>query len=338
VDNGDIVQFGMVKKGSQTLSIRLISGRFNGRTVEAVNQLMGQMDRDKLFEQGDTALVVLSLDDQDNIIFVNPQSHFRLQYMVVLFVVFSLGLIVFGGWTGVRSFFSFIISALIIWKILVPCFLNDWAPVPAAFVAVVCLCAVIIFLVAGINPKGVTAFAGAILGILTACLLSLYFTEGFHLHGAILPFSETLLYSGYGHLDMTGVYVAGVFICASGAVMDLAMDVAASMDELVVKKPDITRRELFFSGLKVSRTVVGTMTTTLLFAYSGGYITLLMAFMAQGIAVVSMLNLIYVAAEIMKTLIGSIGLLMVGPFTAMVGSFVLTGSIQRYWASCKPGI
>ncbi|MCG8568275.1 MAG: YibE/F family protein, partial [Desulfobacterales bacterium] len=240
-----------------------------------------------------------------------------------LFALFAGGLVLFGGWTGVRSLFSFMISGLMIWKVLVPLFLNGVNPVPLAFGVVTLLSGLIIFLVAGFNAKGATAFGGAILGVATSCLLSLVFTRSFHLHGAIMPFAETLLYSGYGHLDMTGIYVAGVFICASGAVMDLAMDVAASMDEVRRKSPGIGKKELFLSGLRVSRAVVGTMTTTLLFAYSGGYITLLMAFMAQGIPVANMLNLIYVAAEVSKTLIGSMGLILVGPFTALVGSWLL---------------
>lgn len=328
-DNSDILQYGMVKKGTQTVVLQLISGKFKGRTLKAGNQLMGQMDRDKLFKKGDTALVVLSLDENGNIVFVNPQAHYRINSLIFLFAIFTAGLILFGGWTGARSFFSFIISALIIWKLLIPAFLNGYPPVSTAFAVIILLCSIIIFLVAGVNTKGFAAFAGAILGVLTSCFLSLYFTPELNLHGAIMPFAETLLYSGYGHLDMTGVFIAGIFICASGAVMDLAMDVAASMDELIKKKPTLGRKDLFFSGLRISRTVVGTMTTTLLFAYSGGYVTLLMAFMAQGVPVLSMFNLIYVAAEIMKTLIGSIGLVMVGPFTALVGSFVLTPSAVR---------
>lgn len=351
VNNTEVSQYGMIKKGSQTVDLELISGKFKEKKVRAVNQLIGQLDRDKLFKKGDLALVVISLDNQNNIVFINPQAHYRIGQQVLLFSVFMAGLIIFGGWTGVRSLFSFVISALIIWRILVPCFLNGLPPVMVAFAAIVFMCGLIIFLVAGLNKKGITAFLGAISGVLTSCLLSIYFTAAFHLHGAIMPFAETLLYSGYGHLNMTRIYIAGVFICASGAVMDLGMDVAASMNELILKNPDMERKELFFSGLRISRAVVGTMTTTLLLAYSGGYITLLMAFMAQGIPVTNMLNLIYVAAEILKTLIGSIGLIMVGPFTALVGSFLLTkpdeifmhnrkrlSVTKRWWRSLASGV
>ncbi|MBI9091938.1 MAG: YibE/F family protein [Desulfobacterium sp.] len=322
VDNSEVRQFGMIRKGGQGVTLSITSGPFKGEVMEGVNQLMGQMDRDKLFSLGDTALVVLSLDAQGKVVYVNPQAHYRLGMEILLLVLFSLSILVFGGWTGARSLLSFILSITVLWKVLVPLLLRGMDPIPLALGVTAFLTCAVIFLVAGPTVKGVVAFAGAFLGIFTSCILSIHFAGQFHLHGAIMPFSETLLYSGFGHLDLGRIYIAGVFIAASGAVMDLAMDVSASMHEVVMNKPDITRAEAFWSGLRVARTVVGTMTTTLLFAYSGGYITLLMAFMAQGVPLDSMFNLIYVAAEVLKTLVGSFGLVTVGPFTAFVGSLL----------------
>lgn len=324
VDDTDIVQLGMVKSGDQTVRLRLLDGPFKGREVTGNNPLLGQMDRDKIFRPGDTALVVLSLDEQGEIRFVNPQEHYRLGLEATLLVIFALALVAFGGWTGIKALLSFVFAALMLWKVLVPGLLKGYPPVPAAVGVVALMTAVIIFLVAGLNRKGVVAFTGAMLGVLTSAVMAVYYTGAFHLHGAVLPFAETLLYSGFGHLDLTAIFVAAVFLAASGAVMDLAMDVAASMEEVVAKRPDIGPWEAMRSGLTVGRAVVGTMTTTLLLAYSGGYLTLLMAFMAQGVPLANLFNLVYVASEVLKTLVGSFGLVMVAPFTALVGGFVLT--------------
>jgi uncharacterized membrane protein len=106
--------------------------------------------------------------------------------------------------------------------------------------------------------------------------------------------------------------------------MDLAMDVAASQHEVVSRHPSISTAEAFISGIRVGRAVVGTMTTTLLLAYSGGFVTLLMAFMAQGVPLANMFNMIYVSAEVVKTLVGSLGLVLVAPFTALAGAFIYT--------------
>jgi uncharacterized membrane protein len=189
---------------------------------------------------------------------------------------------------------------------------------------VIALTASIIFLVGGLSKRGLVAFAGSALGIATTCLLALLFSRGFHLHGAVKPFSETLLYCGFPDLDLSRIFIASVFMASSGAVMDLAMDVASLIDEVVKKKPDIRFFETLNSGFSVGRAVVGTMTTTLLLAYSSSYVTLLMVFMAQGIPLMNIVNINYVAAEILNTVVGSFGLVTVAPFTALTGAFFYT--------------
>jgi uncharacterized membrane protein len=330
VDNSDVRQIAMIRTGNQGVTLKLLDGQFEGRTVSGNNSLLGQMDRDKVFEVGDTVLVVLSLNKKHEIVFVNPQDHYRLGWEALLLGLFALALILFGGWTGVKALLSFVFTALMLWKVLVPALLKGHDPVLISLGLTAALTGAVIFLVAGINRKGLTAFLGAFLGVALSCVLAKYFTAELRVHGAVLPFAETLLYAGYGHLNLTEIYIAAVFLAASGAVMDLAMDVAAGMNEVVLHKPDISRTAVIRSGLSVGRAVVGTMTTTLLLAYSGGYLTFLMAFMAQGVPPANLLNLIYTAAEVLKTLVGSFGLVMVAPFTALVGGLVLPSrGLQR---------
>ncbi len=322
VDNSEVSQFGIVKTGPQTVTMRMIEGKFEGREFTGTNEILGQMDKDKVFEVGDEALAVITLDAEGGVLYVNPQDHYRIGLEITMLLLFTFLLLVFGGWTGAKAMFSFLFTALVLWKLLIPGLLEGVDPVWLTLAIVAGLCAVIIFMVAGLNRKGLVAFLGAFLGVFTSCILAIYFTGKLHLHGAVMPFAETLLYSGYAHLDLTKVYVAAVFLACSGAVMDLAMDVAASMDEVVMANPQISRMEALASGVRVGRAVVGTMTTTLLLAYSGGFITLLMAFMAQGVPLVNTFNFVYVSAEVLKTLVGSFGLVTVAPFTALAGAFI----------------
>ena len=88
----------------------------------------------------------------------------------------------------------------------------------------------IIFLVAGFSKKGVVAFAGAAGGVLLTSILAVVFTGMFHIHGAVRPFTETLLYSGFPGLNLTRLFIAGIFLASSGAVMDLSMDIAAGQE------------------------------------------------------------------------------------------------------------
>ena len=104
--------------------------------------------------------------------------------------------------------------------------------------------------------------------------------------------------------------------------MDLAMDVASGIEEIDRRRSGLSRYELFNSGLRIGRSVVGTMTTTLLLAYSGGYLTLMMVFAAQGTSPVDFINNPHVASEVVKTLVGSFGLVLVAPLTALIGAWV----------------
>ena len=107
-------------------------------------------------------------------------------------------------------------------------------------------------------------------------------------------------------------------------MMDLSVDITSAIQEVVEKKPDISWKEAAKSGMNIGRAAMGTMTTTLLLAYSGGYITLMMVFMAHGTPVDHILNYKYVAAEVLDTIAGSFGLVTVAPFTALVGGLFLT--------------
>lgn len=122
----------------------------------------------------------------------------------------------------------------------------------------------ILFLVGGMNRKSLAAFLGSMGGILLTAILAEAVTRALRLNGATRPFSEALLYAGYGYLDLRGLFISGIFLASSGAILDVGMDIAAAMDEIVVHNPAVSRKALLASGFKVGRLVLGTQTTTLL--------------------------------------------------------------------------
>ena len=323
VDNSTIEQFSIVKTGDQGLRLKILNGRFKGNIIEGTNLLLGKMDLDKIFVPGDLALVTLNLNDAGDTILSNQVvDHYRLRTEFILFALFTGLLILYAGWTGIKAAISFVFTAAIIWKIMIPGFLLGLPPVALSLAVVTAMTAVIIFLIGGITRMGTVAFLGAISGVGVTALLSLVFGAAFKVHGAVKPFAETLLYSGYPHLNLTSIFLAGIFLASSGAVMDIAMDIAASMREVLDKHPGIGRKELIFSGMRVGRAVVGTMTTTLLLAYSGGFTFILMVFIAQGTPLTNVFNLVYVSSEILHTLVGSFGLILVAPLTALFGGLL----------------
>lgn len=322
----------IIKTGTQLLQVEIMEGRWKGSQMEATNLLTGKLEVDEYYTAGDEALVEFSVDSHGVIRASYVRGHYRLHYELVLAIVFSVLLLVTAGWTGVKALLSFVFSVLMIWKCMVPLLLRGGIsiggrllvidPVILGLIVVALLTAAISFLVGGVSRKGLTTLLGSFLGLLLTGILAIYYTKCFKIHGAVQPFSEMLLYSGHPHVDLTRIFIASVFIASSGAVMDLAMDVAAAMDEIKLKNPGMKMKEHMASGLRVGRAVIGTMTTTLFLAYSGGYIFLLMYLMSMQIPGPIFLNKTIIAAEILNTLVGSLGLVTVAPITAITGGII----------------
>lgn len=327
-DESSIISTGLIQSGEQICQLELLDGKFKGEKVSGINLLSGSLENDKIYSAGDEALVVVSYNDS-GITSVTMTDHYRVDKEIILALMFVILLILFAGKNGMFAVLSFVITVLMIWKILVPCYLKGMNPMWVGMGITVALTAVIIFLVYGVDKRTLTAFMGSMLGTVTTCIIGLIFTDLFKIHGAVMSYSETLLYCGYQHLNLTQIFTSGIFIGASGAMMDLSVDITSAVHEVIQKKPDISWKEAAKSGMNVGRAAMGTMTTTLLLAYSGGYIALLMTFMAQGTPIMNILNYKYVASEILDTLIGSFGLVTVAPFTALMSGLLLTSGLRN---------
>ena len=321
VDNADLRRNLVVLTGTQDVQVELLERPHRGEQARVVNPLAGKLEFDEVYRPGDTILGEYRLQ-QGRVHTAFTRGYYRLTHETVLIVLFVVFIVAVAGRAGVKALLSFAFAALMIWKVLIPLFLKDFDPVLVSLLVVAALTASVSFLVGGLTRKGTTAFLGSFAGLLLACGLAKLFAPGFRLNGAVRPYAERLLYAGYPHLNLTEIFLAGVFLACSGAVMDLAMDIAASIDEVKDKKPDISFWQLFGSGMAVGRSVVGTMTTTLLLAYSGGYTAMLMNFMSQGLKLRHILNINLVASEILNVFVGSFGLVAVAPLTALIGTIL----------------
>jgi uncharacterized membrane protein len=328
VNNAKVKIIGPVKQGEQQLEVEIRSGRFKGRVFSGSNNLMGKIELDKMFAPGDSVLAVVSIQAGGGMGHAQVIDHYRTGKTLFLCLLFFLFIILIMGWMGVKIVISFLFTAAALVRILFPAMLRGWDPIFASALIVCLLTAVIIFLVGGLTRRGLTAFAGSMGGVLLTSVLAYFFTYWFKIHGAVRPFAEALLYSGYAHLNLPHLFISGVFLASSGAMMDLAMDIASAMDEIQAQHPAVSRRSLIKSGVSVSRHVAGTMSTTLLLAYSAEYTAMIMTFIAQGIPLENVINMVWVSSEVVHTLVGCFGLVLVAPLTVFAGGLILGGRRQ----------
>ncbi len=326
-DNSDVENITVVSIGTQRLELEIKSGAFKGEVVSSRNVLLGNMQRDKIFKTGDRVLCVLKVDNEHSkILDARAEDYYRQDLIMILVIAFVICLIIFAGKTGAKAAVSFIFTALAFWKLLIPALLKGYSPLFVSIGIVFITTFVIILLVGGVSRKGFVALAGATLGVVTTAALALVFGYYFKIPGTVQSYAESLMYNGYAQLNFSEMFISCIFISSAGAVMDVAMDIAAAQDELSENAPQMTRRDLVRSGLNIASPVVGSMTTTLLFAYSGSFMFAFMAYMAQGAPIESIINRAYISAEILHTLVGSFGLVLVAPITAVIGGYVYRGN------------
>ncbi|MGL6171452.1 MAG: YibE/F family protein [Vibrio sp.] len=323
VDNSRMTVIGSNRIGEQRVMIT--TSGFE-QPIEATNHLSGSLEYDEYYQPGDNVLFVYQSNSQGKPILARTLAHYRLDILTGLLTVFALGLIIYARRVGVRALISFAGSLAIIWYWLIPALLSGTNPLIATTSTVCLLSGLIIFSVAGFTVKGISAFLGTLTGLAITTLLCIVVSRWLKLDGMTQPLAQVVLFETGMHLNMLNIYFAAVIIGASGAAMDVAMEMAATLEELKANTPNLHRNELVQSGFKVGSAVIGTMTTTLLLAYSGGFLTMLMLFMSRDASLLQILNMKLVAAEISRTLVGSISMLLVAPFTAWIAAYLLCRS------------
>ena len=321
-DDSTIIQTGLFRTGDQRCMVRILSGEHKGLEMEGINLLSGSLRDDKVFVPGDTAWVLVERDSEGNPIFINMIDICRLGKEAFLAILFAAVLIAFSGLRGIRMILSFVFAFLAIWKLLIPTILRGANPLLMCISVMVLLTLVTLPMVSGINRRSLAAIFGSVSAMLLTMLVSLFMTWYLGIHGSVMEMSESLLYSGFMDLDLTSLFSGVVCLSAGGAIMDLSIDVSAAMWEVREHAPDTSRKALFASAMEVGRAGVGTQITTLLLAYVGSYLTLMMVYMAQATPIPNILTSKSIAAEIMQTLSGSIGIVLVTPLTALIGMFL----------------
>lgn len=324
-DDRGIIQTGLFRTGDQRCHVRVLSGEHKGLEMDGINLLSGSLKEDKVFVPGDTAWVLIERDTDGNPIFINLIDYYRIGTEWILVIAFALILIAFAGIRGIRMILSFVFAFFSIWKMLIPAVLKGASPFLMCTLTLILLTLVTLPMVSGVNRRSLAAICGALLSMLVTLLLSLFMTRILRIHGSVLESSEALLYSGFMTLDLTSLFAGVVCLSAGGAIMDLSIDVSAAMWEVKEHSPLIGTKALFASAMEVGRAGVGTQITTLLLAYMGSYLTLMMVYMAQATPIPNIFTSKSIAAEILQTLVGAMGIVMVTPLTALMGILFFRG-------------
>lgn len=308
-------------QGRQVVKVLIKNGEYKDKEFLVENNLGGTEYFNIRVKKGDDILLVL--DETGDKINVNISGFVRDKYVVYTIILFIILLILVGRLKGLKAVITLAFTVIIIWKFLLPLILDGKDPVILSTITSIIIAVFTLVIVSGLNKKSYSAILGTVAGVTIAALIAFAVGNMARLTGLNSEEAVMLMYLPSGvEFDFRGLLFAGIIIGTLGAVMDVSISIASSMDEVKKANENITKISLIKSGMNVGKDIMGTMTNTLILAYTGASIPILLIFMAYDASLIEIVNLDIIATEIIRAITGSIGIVLAIPFTAVFAGFL----------------
>lgn len=319
------------KTTKQEVTVKVLTGDFKGTERIIDNILTGNPAYDIILSKGKKVILhveplnenVATVDDVDFFI-----ADLKRENQIWVFTgIFCALLLVIGRKKGLNSIISIIATIGLIFLILVPMVLNGFCPIASAVLTGISSTVITLYLVGGINPKSSSAIIGTSASLIVAGILSLAAIHFAQLTG-FAGEENSYLYAARPDLNFTGILSASMLIAALGALMDTAVSIASSINEIHETDNTLGIKELFRSGMNIGRDVIGTMSNTLILVYLGSSLPLVL--LSNNIDLNKFFNLNQVATEILSALIGSIAILICVPITAIIAAVLIKKRKEKF--------
>jgi uncharacterized membrane protein len=322
-----MVDLGEFEQPVQLLRLRITDGPLSGQEVEVEHGLLGLTNQNSLFREGDKVLVehTRTIEGEEFFLIVDFVRTGPLLWLTLLFVAAT---VLLSGWQGMRSLVGMGISLLVIVGFIVPQILAGKNPVVIAIAGSVVMMGISLYLVYGWNRKTHVAVAGLFVSLILTGLLSIWFVGWARLSGFGSEEAGFLQVAGV-QLDPQGLFLAGIIIGTLGALDDIAVGQSSSIFELNKANPRLGWRPLFSHGMVIGRDHIAAMVNTLLLAYVGAALPFLLMFAVFVEPLGMTLNRVIIAEEIVRTLVGSLGLLASVPLTSLIAALTAQGKARR---------
>ena len=304
--------------GDQELEIQILSGDHKDEIMTVTNYMSALFNVD--VQQGDR-IIVRIMTDENGSYYASVFNYDRGIVLGGFLLIFFILLAALGGKKGLGALAGLLLTLGCIWFILIPCLLRGVPAIPVTIaVSAVAAAAGLIFL-NGYSKKTFCAVCGCVGGVLVsgiaaAVVGSLSPMNGFNMQEA----ENLILYGADQGLKVSGLLVCGVLISALGAVMDVALGIASSVWEMKEQNPDASVGSLFRSGMQIGKDAMGTMANTLILAFAGSSLNMLILVQTYNIPFLQLINTDSIALEVVQSVAGSIGILLTVPLVALISA------------------
>lgn len=317
-----------INQGEQTtkqeVTVRVLTGDFKGSERIIDNMLTGNPAYDIPLSKGDKVILhmepvsdtVTAPEDVD--IFIADIQ--RNTEIYIFTGIFCILLLIIGQKKGLTSIISILSTLALIFFMLMPMILNGFCPIASAILTGIISTVITIYLVGGFNSKSSAAIIGTSISLAFAGALSMLAIYFAHLTG-FAGEENMFLYTARPDLSFTGILSASMIIAALGALMDTAVSIASTVNEIYETDKTLSVKQLFKSGMNVGRDIIGTMSNTLILVYLGSSLPLVL--LSSNIDMNKFFNLNQVATEILSAITGSIAILVCVPATAIIAAILI---------------
>ncbi len=307
-------------RGSQEVMVKMLEGEDKGKEYRVYNSL-GSLSNNYV-RVGDKGIFTIRETKGRKVAwYFNPK---RDNYLYILGGIFAAGLLIFGRLKGIKSLLALTFTGTMVIGVLIPMIFAGYSPVIWSVVVMAVVTLVSFILIGGFERKTYSAIIGTVAGITLAGILTLTFGSIMNLSGINMSGGEQLLYIAENYnIKIKGLLFASILIASLGAIMDVAMSIASSANEIYEKNPEIGGGELFVSLMNIGRDVMGTMTNTLILAFAGSSLPTIMMIWGYDMQYQQFINIPAISIEIMQGLAGSIGIIATVPLTALVSTLFI---------------
>jgi len=324
-----------------TFSARITSGEHKDKIIAATQTRGGIYTSEPIeIQEGDRVLLAYGSMFTDEPARWYYEDHVRFNSIIALGVIFVILLLLFGKIKGLNAVFSLGFTCLAIFAVFIPSILSGRNIYASAVLVCVFAIVVTLFMLNGINKKSFAAIAGCFGGVIAAGIITLAMNSAMQLTGVTDSESIHLLnLPTASPVDLRAIIFAGIIIGAVGAIMDVAVSISSALWELKEQAPSLTFSELFKSGINIGKDIMGSMTNTLVLAYIGSSLTIILLLVVYSDSLTELFNRELVIVEFLQALVGSLGILLTTPLTALICA-VLYSRKQGHITSLRdiPGI
>ncbi|WP_350343548.1 YibE/F family protein [Proteinivorax tanatarense] len=308
------------EQGTQQLRVKITQGEFEGQEFELEHMLFGINTLE--LSAGDRVMVYIETADGE-ITTIGVDEIIRDHIVYILIAIFVIALLAIGGFKGIKALITLVLMGLTVIYIILPLMMEGYNPLLLTVAFSVLVSIFTLLIIGGANSKSFAAILGTAVGLLLSGILAWVFANAANLTGYVSEEAQMLQFIEEGvDFDVRGILLAGIIIGALGAILDVTMSIASAIEEIKIANPKLKAGELFAAGMNVGRDIMGTMVNTLILAYTGSALPLLLLFKAYEQPFGAIINSDLIATEIVRALVGSLGLIVAIPITASIAALI----------------